>query len=408
MISGPIIKFGIGDGSALNVLKTQVLDTILLRRTKLERQADLNLPSMTIDIKKTNLTAEELDFYESIYKQSMLKFDTFAAQGTLLHNYAHIFDLLTRLRQAVDHPYLIVYGADYTVPVTEVKAGRGICALCQDDIGNDEKRAVANCGHKFHSDCVREYVRESPELPTGGTGCPACFVPLTLLFEKDDDEEEEGDVVSGETNTPEEVEGEEGGVPVTSSSVRVSKTSSIVDRVGASTFKSSSKIEAVVAEILATEPDAKCLIFSQFTRMLDLVDFRLKQNGIGCAKLNGSQTLAQRSNIILSFNSDPSMKALLISLKAGGEGLNLQAANYVFLLDPWWNPASEMQAVQRAHRIGQTKPVKAIRFVTENTVEEKVIALQEMKQLVFEATIGQSQGAEKKLTESDLRFLFNH
>lgn len=404
VISGPIIKFGIGDGSALNVLKTQVLDTILLRRTKLERQADLNLPSMTVEIKKTKLTPEEIDFYESIYKQSMLKFDTFAAQGTLLHNYAHIFDLLTRLRQAVDHPYLIVYGTDYTVP-TAVTASRGICALCQDDIGKDEKRAVANCGHKFHSDCVKEYVRESPELATGGTGCPACFVPLTLLFDKEDDDEEEGggNVVSGQTNTPEDEQERDlagGSIPV--------NPKSILDRVGASSFKSSSKIEAVVAEILQMEPDAKCLIFSQFTRMLDLVDFRLKQNGIGCAKLNGSQTLAQRSNIILSFNSDASMRALLISLKAGGEGLNLQTANYVFLLDPWWNPASEMQAVQRAHRIGQTKPVKAIRFVTENTVEEKVIALQEMKQLVFEATIGQSQGAEKKLTESDLRFLFNH
>jgi DNA repair protein RAD16 len=142
--------------------------------------------------------------------------------------------------------------------------------------------------------------------------------------------------------------------------------------------------------------------------MLDLVEFRLKQNGVGCAKLTGSQSLAQRSNIILAFNTDSSMKALLISLKAGGEGLNLQAANHVFLLDPWWNPASEMQAVQRAHRIGQTKPVTAVRFVTEHTVEEKVLELQEMKQLVFEATVGQSQGAEKKLTESDLRFLFNH
>ena len=78
-------------------------------------------------------------------------------------------------------------------------------------------------------------------------------------------------------------------------------------------------------------------------------------------------------------------------------------ADHVFLLDPWWNPASE-----RAHRIGQTKPVRAVRFVTENSVEEKVVALQEMKRLVFDATVGQSQGAEKKLTEGDLRFLFQY
>ena len=390
VISGPIIKFGIGDGSALNVLKTQVLDAILLRRTKLERQADLNLPPISVEIKKNKLTKEEFDFYESIYKQSILKFDTFAKSGTLLHNYAHIFDLLTRLRQALDHPYLIVYGADYSVPVAPANNNmRGICSLCQDDIG-DEPRAVANCGHKYHSECVREYIKESPQLPTGGCGCPACFVPLTLVFEDDQSLPE---------SPPEE---SSTGVVVTK------KTGTILERVGAEGFQSSTKIEALIEELVKLEPESKVLIFSQFTRMLDLVEFRIKQNGAACAKLTGSQSLSQRNNIIMSFNSDPTMKALLISLKAGGEGLNLQAADHVFLIDPWWNPASELQAIQRAHRIGQTRPVKAVRFVTENSVEEKVVALQEMKQLVFDATVGQSQGAEKKLTESDLRFLFQH
>jgi DNA repair protein RAD16 len=399
VISTPIVKFGIGDGVALNVLKNQVLDTILLRRTKLERQSDLNLPSMTVEIQKIQMQQDELDFYESLYKQSMLKFDTFAKSGTLLHNYAHIFDLLTRLRQALDHPYLIVYGADYTVPTAaDEKDSAGICTLCSDDIESHESAAIANCGHKFHMDCAKEYIRESPVLPSGGTGCPVCYVPLTIKF--DEDEGEEGQT---RASTPNEDDEEE---EVVQKPPHVYH--SIMDRIKASNFKSSTKIEAVVSGILAMPAGSKCLIFSQFTRMLDLVDFRLKQSGIGCAKLTGSQSLVQRSNIIQSFNTDPSLRSLLISLKAGGEGLNLQAADYVFLIDPWWNPASEMQAVQRAHRIGQTKPVKAVRFVTENSVEEKVIALQDMKHLVFEATVGQSQGAAQKLTESDLRFLFNH
>lgn len=409
-ISGPIVKFGIGDGVALNVLKSQVLDTILLRRTKIERQADLNLPPLTVEIRKLKLSPEEHDFYESLYKQSMLKFDTFAKSGTLLHNYAHIFDLLTRLRQALDHPYLIVYGADYTVPTAQVAEGRGICALCQDDIG-DEPRAAASCGHKFHSDCVKEYLVEAPQLPTGGCGCPACFATLTVKFE--DEEEAVGStpapgasLENSASNSPSETDSN----PRTPDKKKSSPaSSSILERVGASSFQSSSKIEALVAELSRIPPESKVLIFSQFTRMLDLVEFRLKQSGLGCAKLTGSLSLAQRSNILISFNTDASVRALLISLKAGGEGLNLQAADHVFLIDPWWNPASELQAIQRAHRIGQTaKEVKAVRFVTEHSVEEKVVALQEMKQLVFEATVGQSEGAEKKLTENDLRFLFQH
>merc|ERR1712127_370204 len=110
----------------------------------------------------------------------------------------------------------------------------------------------------------------------------------------------------------------------------------------------------------------------------------------------------------MAFNTDPALKVILISLKAGGEGLNLQVANHVFMGDPWWNPACEMQAIQRAHRIGQTREVRAIRFITQGTVEEKIIALQEKKQLVFDGAIDGSAASIARLTEQDLRFLFQH
>ena len=102
-----------------------------------------------------------------------------------------------------------------------------------------------------------------------------------------------------------------------------------------------------------SDPSAKALIFSQFTRMLELVDFSLKKEGIQGVVLTGACSMRQRDSILSAFNRDPSVKVLLISLKAGGEGLNLQVANHIFLLDPWWNPACELQAIQRAHRIGR-------------------------------------------------------
>merc|ERR1719195_2488757 len=127
--------------------------------------------------------------------------------------------------------------------------------------------------------------------------------------------------------------------------------------------------------------------------MLELVEFRLKTAGISCVVFRGGMTMQARNDALVAFNTDPSLKILLISLKAGGEGLNLQIANHVFMLDPWWNPACEMQAIQRAHRIGQTRPVRAVRFITTDTIEEKIVQLQEKKKLVFDACIDDSKAA---------------
>jgi len=107
-----------------------------------------------------------------------------------------------------------------------------------------------------------------------------------------------------------------------------------------------------------------------------------------------------------TFTEDGDCKIFLMSLKAGGVALNLTVASYVFLMDPWWNPAVERQAQDRIHRIGQYKPIRAVRFVIENTIEERILKLQEKKELVFEGTVGDSKDALSKLTEADLRFLF--
>jgi DNA repair protein RAD16 len=97
---------------------------------------------------------------------------------------------------------------------------------------------------------------------------------------------------------------------------------------------------------------------------------------------------------------------LLMSLKAGGVALNLTCANYIFLMDPWWNPAAEMQAIDRTHRLGQYRPIRAVRFIAENTVEERILQLQEKKRLVFDGTVGRDAGSLKMLTVDDMKSLF--
>ena len=114
----------------------------------------------------------------------------------------------------------------------------------------------------------------------------------------------------------------------------------------------------------------------QFTNMLDIIEWRLSKTGVKTVKLLGSMPLSMRLAMLTAFKTDPNVHAILLSLKAGGEGLNLQHASRVFLMDPWWNPAVEHQAIQRAHRIGQTREVHAVRFVTAGTIEERMMQLQ--------------------------------
>ncbi len=130
----------------------------------------------------------------------------------------------------------------------------------------------------------------------------------------------------------------------------------------------------------------KVLVFSQFTKLLALVRTRLEAAGVPYAYLDGRTR--DRAGAVTRFQEDPACPVFLVSLKAGGVGLNLTAAEYVFLLDPWWNPAVEAQAVDRAHRIGQTRAVFAARLVARDTVEERVLALQETKRSLADAVLG--------------------
>jgi SNF2 family DNA or RNA helicase len=147
----------------------------------------------------------------------------------------------------------------------------------------------------------------------------------------------------------------------------------------------------------------KALVFSQFTSMLAIVRKRLDEAKISYEYLDGRTR--DRAERVAHFQSDPDCRLFLISLRAGGLGLNLTAAEYVFLLDPWWNPAVEMQAIDRTHRIGQTRPVFAYRLIARDTVEEKVLELQQTKRQLADAILGSDNSLIRDLSRDDLELL---
>lgn len=168
----------------------------------------------------------------------------------------------------------------------------------------------------------------------------------------------------------------------------------------------SAKLDSLLPHISEViEEGHKALVFSQFTSFLAIVRDRLDREKTPYEYLNGQTH--NRAKCVERFQNDPTCPLFLISLKAGGLGLNLTAAEYVFILDPWWNPAVEMQAIDRTHRIGQTKPVFAYRLIARNTVEEKVLALQQTKRDSADAIINADNSFIRKLSREDLEMLLS-
>lgn len=148
------------------------------------------------------------------------------------------------------------------------------------------------------------------------------------------------------------------------------------------------------------------LVFSQFTGYLDLVEAGLKRHGISTLRLDGSTPVPRRKELVRSFQQASEPSVFLISLKAGGKGLNLTRASYVYHLDPWWNPAVENQASDRAHRIGQTGQVTITRLIMRHTIEEKMMALKQRKLQLYQAILQDGAGSGgAALTREDFEFL---
>ncbi|KAI3396436.1 hypothetical protein diail_12156 [Diaporthe ilicicola] len=364
----PIQRYGnMGPGAEAFRKLRLMTDRIMLRRLKKDHTNSMELPVKEIYVDRQFFGEAENDFANSIMTNGQRNFDTYVAHGVLLNNYANIFGLIMQMRQVADHPDLILK--------KNAEGGQNVlvCCICDEPA---EEAIRSRCKHDFCRSCAKSYLG-SQDQPD----CPQCHIPLSIDLEQPEIEQDEAFV----------------------------KKSSIINRIKMENWTSSSKIELLVHELHQLRSDKathKSIIFSQFTTMLQLIEWRLRRAGISTVMLDGSMTPAQRAASIDHFMKNTEVECFLVSLKAGGVALNLTEASRVFIVDPWWNPAAEWQSADRCHRIGQTRPCTITRLCIEDSVESRMVLLQQKKASMIHSTINNDDAAMESLTPEDLQFLF--
>ncbi|KAI0750681.1 SNF2 family N-terminal domain-containing protein [Daedaleopsis nitida] len=374
----PIQKNGMLGPGAMAFKKLKILlDRMMLRRTKIQRADDLGLPPRTVIIKRDYFSPEEKELYLSLFSDAKRQFSTYVDSGTVLNNYSNIFSLLTRMRQMACHPDLVLRSKNNAGLFLQDEAGEGaVCRLCNEFA---EDAIQAKCRHIFDRECIKQYLEASMEATPA---CPVCHVALTIDLEAPALELDE-----------ETVKARQG----------------ILGRLDLNKWRSSSKIEALIEELSnlrQQDSTTKSIVFSQFVNFLDLIAYRLQKAGFTICRLEGTMSPQARDATIKYFMNNVHVTVFLVSLKAGGVALNLTEASRVYLMDSWWNPAVEYQAMDRIHRLGQHRPVQAIKLVIEDSIESRIIQLQEKKAAMVDATLSTDDSAMGRLTPEDLGFLF--
>uniref|UniRef100_A0A8C0B6A6 Helicase like transcription factor n=1 Tax=Buteo japonicus TaxID=224669 RepID=A0A8C0B6A6_9AVES len=347
-----------------------LIRSITLRRTKTSKvkgKPILELPERKVLIQHVTLTEEERQIYQSVKKEGKAAISRFFSEGTVLAHYADILGVLLRLRQLCCHPHLCINASSSfspssfqldnktseELPETLVSKMKLVlssgsdeeCAVCLESL---TLPVITRCAHVFCKPCIFEVIRS--EQPNAK--CPLCRNELRVEHLVECPLEEEIDSSNGKKSDREWI--------------------------------SSSKINALMhalVELRRDNPTAKCLVVSQFTTFLSLIENPLKESGFAFTRLDGSMAQKKRVEAIHCFQSSQagSPTVMLLSLKAGGVGLNLTAASRVFLMDPAWNPAAEDQCFDRCHRLGQEHNVVITKFIVKDSVEENMLKIQNKK-----------------------------
>ena len=408
---------------ALDVVQT-VLEPLVLRRTKdmktPDGQALVPLPPRTIEIEQIELSKQEREVYDYIYTRAKRTFNATMEAGTLLKSYTTIFAQILRLRQSCCHPILtrnkaiaaeeedaaaaadIANGLADDMDLQELierftsdsgheeditnKFGAHVlqqiqseadseCPICTEEpmIGP----AVTGCWHSACKQCLLEYVqhqKDKQELPL----CFNCREPINQrdIFEivREDNGIESQDTDLYSSTPPQSL--------TTSAKTKKSAPKISLRRIG---IDSSAKIAALITHlkyIRTSSSTTKSVVFSQFTSFLDLIAPALSRAGIPYLRFDGTMNQKVRATTITTFTESKRGLVILLSLRAGGVGLNLTAAKRVFMMDPWWSFAVEAQAIDRVHRMGQEEEVKVVRFVVSGSIEGRMLKIQERKKFM--------------------------
>jgi len=276
-----------------------ITDRIMLRRMKRDHTSSMELPPKDIVIHNEFFGEMERDFSQSIMSNSTRKFDTYVASGVMLNNYANIFGLIMQMRQVANHPDLILR--------KNAEGGQNVlvCRICDEPA---EEAIRSRCRHEFCRQCAKSYI-QSFDGADGDADCPACHIPLVIDWDQPEIEQDEENV----------------------------KKNSIINRIKMDDWTSSTKIEMLVYDLYklrSKKQTHKSIVFSQFTSMLQLVQWRLQKSGFTTVLLDGSMSPIQRQKSIDYFMENVDVEVFLVSLKAGGVALNLTEASRVFIVDP--------------------------------------------------------------------------
>lgn len=431
---------------ALNVVQT-VLEPLVLRRTKDMRTPNgeylVPLPKKKVTIEEIELSKTEREVYDLIFTRAKRAFNDSLQAGTLLKSYTTIFAQILRLRQSCCHPVLtrnanlvadeeekaIAAAADgfaddmdlqelisrFTADASAAEKqnkeaaeeanhtftghallqiqneSSGECPLCLED-PMENPVVIASCFHTACKKCLdghMDHHRDRGELPK----CFSCRETINPreVFEVVKHTKSPTTVSPGSSSDGLYGNAEEEEAAQTRISLRRLMPYS-------PTAATSAKIAALLKHLTVLPKTTKSVVFSQFTSFLDLISPQLTRHNIHHVRLDGTFSQKARSQVLKTFTaenaSDPNApRVLLLSLRAGGVGLNLTAASHCYMMDPWWAYSVELQAQDRVHRMGQTSNVEVIRFITKESIEGRMLNVQERK-LAIGATlgIGQSQG----------------
>ncbi|KAM5165125.1 helicase-like transcription factor [Mantella aurantiaca] len=373
-----------GDQGGLRRLQA-LIKNITLRRTKTTKvkgKPVLQLPERKVYIQHIKLSPEERQIYESMQNEGKLIISRYFNEGTVLTHYADVLALLVRLRQLCCHPHLVQSNLSSPLSVNSTpdelreklvnkiklvlsSGSDEECSICLDSLNMP---VITHCAHVFCKACICQViVQKQPNAK-----CPMCRgeVRLEQLLECP---EEESGLSDGQQNHHK--------------------------------WMSSSKINALMHELTEQRekhPHVKSIIVSQFTAFLSLIETALRESGFTFARLDGSMNQKKRTEAIQSFQSshNDSPTIMLLSLKAGGVGLNLTAASRVFLMDPAWNPAAEEQCFDRCHRLGQTKEVNITKFVVTDSVEENMLKIQDKKRQLAAGAFGGNKPTSREIKQA--------
>ncbi|KAF2809134.1 DNA repair protein, RAD5 [Mytilinidion resinicola] len=415
---------------ALDVVQT-VLEPLVLRRTKDMKTPDgkalVPLPPRTIEIERIELSKDEREVYDYIFTRAKRVFAANAEAGTLMKSYTTIFAQILRLRQSCCHPVLIrkkeiVADEDDAAAAADIANGLADdmdldtllerfasdsdqdanrfgatvlkqiqeeasqeCPICSEDPMEDQ--AVTGCWHSACKQCLLDYIthqRDKGEIAK----CFNCREPINardvfevIRHDEVPDDIDDGDMDLDDLSAP----------PPAIQTPRIS-----LRRIGASGSAKTAALLTHLKSIRRTDAGMKSVVFSQFTSFLDLIEPALERDRIPFLRFDGSMAQKARAAVLTEFTTSKKGIVLLLSLRAGGVGLNLTSAKRVFMMDPWWSFAVEAQAIDRVHRMGQEGEVRVVRFVVEKSIEEKMLRIQERKKFIA-SSLGMMSDEEKRL-----------